>query len=289
MNEPIDNIARLREIIRDCTLCPRNCHVDRTSGQTGACKIGANPLVASAGPHFGEEPVLVGRTGSGTIFFCGCNLACVFCQNYDISQFADGSEMSPAKVAELALSLEARGCENVNFVSPTHVAHAVGEAIRIAREQGLSVPIVYNCGGYDSVETLRLLDGLIEIYMPDFKWANASKGQNYSGVANYPEVATAGLEEMYSQVGPLKINERGVAARGVLVRHLVIPADLAGSAEVIDIVARVAPGSAINVMGQYHPAHRANEYPELFHRLDTSEVTRLREYASQRGLVRVDH
>ena len=288
-----DNIAKLREILRDCVLCARRCRVDRTAGELGACRAGVEAVVASAGPHFGEEPCLVGRGGSGTIFLAGCNLDCVFCQNSDISHPADvqaaGAEMPPARIAELALGLAARGCENINFVSPTHVAHAVAEAISIARQGGLTVPIVYNCGGYDSVETLRLLDGLIEIYMPDFKWADAAAGKKYSGVADYPAVATAALAEMYRQVGPLETDGRGVAVRGVLVRHLVLPGDLARSRDAIDIVAKTAPRCAINVMGQYRPMFRAAEFPELLARPAASEIAALREYATRRALTRVDH
>ena len=162
------NIVRLERIIRDCTLCPRRCRVDRTAGEVGACRIGREAVVASAEPHFGEEPVLVGRGGSGTIFFAGCNLDCVFCQNYDISHSTEGTCSSPERIAEIACGLAEMGCENINFVTPTHVAHAVARAVRIARSRGMKLPVVYNCGGYESVETLELLAGLVEMYMPDF-------------------------------------------------------------------------------------------------------------------------
>ena len=302
-----DNLVRLREIIRDCVLCPRCCRVDRSQGRLGACRIGARAVVASAGPHFGEEPVLVGDGGSGTIFFSGCNLDCVFCQNADISHTTDGTEATPAQIAALALGLQRRGCVNVNFVTPTHVSHAVGEAIVLARRDGLTVPIVHNCGGYESVQTLKLLDGLIEVYMPDFKYADAAAGKKYSGVPEYPAVATAALAEMYRQVGPLVLGSAGslparaspvigstgvspvnVARRGVLVRHLVMPGDLARSKEVIDIVARVAPGCSINVMGQYRPCFRAGEFPELMSPPTIGEVRNLRQHATERGLTRAD-
>jgi putative pyruvate formate lyase activating enzyme len=282
------NILRLKEILRDCTLCPRNCHVDRTAGRTGACRIGATAIVASAGPHFGEEPVLVGRGGSGTIFLASCNLACVFCQNWDISHTTDGNPCRPDQIAQTALALQRGGCQNVNFVTPTHVSHAVAEAAWLAREAGLTVPIVYNCGGYEAVETLRLLEGLVDIYMPDFKYADAQAGRKYSGVDDYPQVATAALAEMYRQVGPLLVDGEGVATRGVLVRHLVMPADLARSREVIDIVSRTAPACAINVMGQYHPAGEAANFPELLARPSADEIATLRRYAVSLGLLRVD-
>jgi len=283
MAQLCENVRRLREILRDCTLCPRNCHVNRLEGRIGACRIGAEPKVASAGPHFGEEPMLVGA-GSGTIFLAGCNLACVFCQNWEISQLAQGQVVSTQDVAQTMLGLQARGCVNINFVSPTHVAHAVAEATYLARSQGLHIPTVYNCGGYDAVATLRLLEGLVDIYMPDFKYADAQAARTYSGVNDYPAVARAALEEMYHQVGPLRLDARGLATRGVLVRHLVMPGNLARSREVIDTVAAVAPGCTINVMAQYHPAHRARGCPELTPRVEGRVVQDLRSHAQRLGL-----
>ena len=281
-----DNVFRLREMISPCRLCPRRCNVDRQAGQVGACRIGAEPVVASGGPHFGEEPVLVGRGGSGTIFLSGCNLDCVFCQNHDISHTADGRRMPPRQIAAMALRLAAGGCENVNFVTPTHVSGALAEAIVLARAAGLTVPIVYNCGGYESVETLRLLEGLVEVYMPDFKYADADAGRKYSGVPDYPEVASAALAEMHRQVGPLQTDDRGVATRGVLVRHLVLPGDLARSREVVETVARLAPRCALNVMAQYRPCFRAAEFPELQGRPSSEEVRTLRQHAAELGLSR---
>ena len=284
-----DNVHRLGELIRDCGLCPRACHVDRTAGQVGACRIGERAVVVSAGAHFGEEPVLVGRGGSGTIFFAGCNLDCVFCQNADISHSDRGRPVTAEQVAEMMLGLQRDGCENVNVVTPTHVAHAVAEAIAIARAGGLSVPVVYNCGGYERVETLELLAGLIDIYMPDFKWADPAAGRTYSGVSDYPAVAAAALTEMYRQTGTLRTDRRGVATRGVLVRHLVMPNDLANSRGVIDTVAQAAPGCAINIMGQYRPCFRANEFPDLTHYPAANDLATLRQHATDQALVRVDH
>ena len=288
-----DPVTKLKAILRDCTLCPRECRVDRAAGETGACRTAARARIASSGPHFGEEPVLVGpgsaAGGSGTIFFSGCNLACVFCQNHDISRSTAGREVTPGQLASVALALAERGCQNINFVTPTHVAHAVAEAVVIARANGLAVPIVYNCGGYESVETLRRLEGIIDIYMPDFKYADAAAAEKYSGVPGYPEVAAAALAEMYRQAGALETGARGVATRGVLVRHLVMPADIAKSRGVIETVARTAPGCAINVMAQYHPAFRAAEFPELLAAPDPGEVASLRQHAARLGLRRVDH
>ena len=283
-----ENIVKLKETLRDCTLCPRNCHVDRTAGKVGACRIGATAVVASAGPHFGEEPVLVGRGGSGTIFFSGCNLACVFCQNWDISHTTDGEPREADEIAKIALGLQRRGCENINFVTPTHVAHAVAEAVWLARAAGLTVPIVYNCGGYESVQTLAALEGLVDIYMPDFKYANGVGGRTYSGVDDYPQVAQAALAEMYRQVGPLLLGDNRVATRGVMVRHLVMPANLASSRDVVEIVARIAPACAINVMGQYHPAGEAHQFPELMASVSAEGIAALRRHAVSLGLMRVD-
>ena len=291
MTKLSDNVVRLREAIRRCGLCPRACGVDRAAGELGACRTGPLPSVASYGPHFGEESVLVGPGGSGTIFFTGCNLDCVFCQNFDISHpgRADAAPpATPGELADIALGLAGRGCANINFVSPTHVAHAAAEAVVIARARGLAVPIVYNCGGYESVQTLRLLAGLVEVYMPDFKWADAQAGQTYSGAADYPAVAQAALAEMYAQVGPLQVDSRGLAARGVLVRHLVMPDDLARSRDVIDIVASTAPGCLINVMGQYRPAFRAERYPPLRRSVGPQTVHTLRDHARRRGLAVAD-
>ena len=284
MTDLPENVRLLRERISPCGLCPRRCGVDRPGGQVGSCRIGAEAVVASAGPHFGEEPVLVGRGGSGTIFLAGCNLACVFCQNAEISHSADGRTLLPGQIASVALRLEASGCENINLVTPTHVAHALAEAVATAREAGLTVPVVYNCGGYESVETLRLLEGLVEIYMPDFKYADADAGRRYSRVGDYPTIAAAALGEMYRQVGPLELDERGVMRRGVLVRHLVLPGDLASSREVIETVAQIAPGAGMNVMAQYRPCFRAAEYPELVGRPEPGQVAALREFAWSLGL-----
>lgn len=284
MNQIPQNVKQLQEKLRKCDLCPRHCAIDRTAGQLGACRIGHLAKIASAMPHFGEEPVLVGNGGSGTIFFSGCNLDCLFCQNFDISHSSPGQELQPEEIAELALQLARKGCENINFVTPTHVSHAVAEAIVISRSRGLSIPTVYNCGGYESVQTLRLLESLIDIYMPDFKYADAVAAQQYSGVPDYPNIATLALEEMYRQVGPLQCTSDGIATRGLLVRHLVMPNDIAGSKKVIDIVARTAPCSAINIMAQYRPAYRAWEFPELTSHPSSETIRSLRQYATHSGL-----
>jgi putative pyruvate formate lyase activating enzyme len=281
--------SSLRDLISPCRLCPRECGADRLGGATGWCGVGERAIVASAGPHFGEEPPLVGVGGSGTIFFAGCNLDCAYCQNSDISHELAGVEAGPEVVADLMLRIQRTGCENVNFVTPTHVAHVVGEATEIARGRGFARPVVYNCGGYEAVETLRRLAGLVDIYMPDFKYASDEAGLRYSGVPNYPTVAEAALREMHGQVGPLTTDARGVASRGVLVRHLVLPGDIARSHAVIETVARVAPRTAINVMAQYRPCFRAGMHPGLCERPSLARIRELRSTAERLGLWNVDH
>lgn len=283
-----DIVSEAQSKLNPCTVCPRGCGADRLAGEAGFCGVARRAKVASAGSHFGEESVLVGEGGSGTIFFQGCNLACVFCQNYDISQSPGGAEMSAGDLAGLMLKLQGDSCENVNLVSPSHVAPQALEAVARARQAGLHVPVVYNCGGYESVEMLGLLEGQVDIYMPDFKYADSRAGLKYSGVPDYEPVARAALAEMYGQVGPMEVDVRGVAVRGVLVRHLVMPLDLASSENVVEIVAETAPGCAINVMGQYRPSFRASDYPELLELPDASEVARLRRCAARLGLRRVD-
>lgn len=282
-----DFVETARSMLSPCRLCPRHCGADRLNDQTGFCRTGALARVASAGAHFGEEPVLVGPGGSGTIFFQGCNLDCVFCQNYDLSHESGGTAVHAERLSRIMLDLQGRHCSNINFVTPTHVVPQVLEATARARDSGLRLPIVYNCGGYESVDTLALLEGRVDVYMPDFKWGNSLAGRKYSGVPDYTETATAALAEMYRQVGPLEANDRGLAVRGVMVRHLVMPMDLADSRKVIEIVAETAPASAINVMGQYRPCYRAHEFPELLLLPKRDDIRQLREYAAAQGLHRL--
>ncbi len=288
MNHLVEVAPTLGARLGACDLCPMECGVNRNDGGRGRCGVGVLAPVCSFGPHHGEEEVLVGRGGSGTIFFSGCNLSCLFCQNHDISQSVVGEEFDPEALAALALRLERQGCENVNFVSPTHVVHVVAEAVDRARMGGLGVPVVFNCGGYESVDVLEILEGRVDIYMPDFKWADADAGERFSGAPDYPRVAEDALREMYGQVGPLQVADDGVARRGVLVRHLVMPGDLSSSQEVVRIVARAAPGAAINVMGQYRPAYRASRYPALRRGVGWARLRELRRTAADAGLRRVD-
>ncbi len=285
----VENLRVLERLQVSCRLCPRRCGVDRAAGERGFCGAGAEATVASAGPHFGEEPCLVGRGGSGTIFFAGCNLRCVFCQNFDISHRLVGEAMDTADLARLMLALEARGCENINFVTPTHVAAALAEAIVEARRRGLHVPIVWNSSGYESVEVLRLLEGLVEIYMPDFKFGCSESAERYCRAPDYPERAREALREMQRQVGDLVI-EGGVARRGLLVRHLVMPGGLEESREILSFLASLSPRTFVNVMGQYRPegvpatAEGRTEYPEIARRPTGKEIAEVRAEAQRLDL-----
>jgi putative pyruvate formate lyase activating enzyme len=277
-------IRRLWDYMNSCTLCPRKCKVRRSEGQIGFCGIGCLPVVSSVGPHFGEESVLVGSGGSGTIFFAGCNLGCIFCQNYDISHLRHGHQMTIEQLAQSMLELQNLGCSNINFVTPTHVIAAIAAALELARRDGLTIPTVYNTGGYDSVETLKLLDGLMDIYMPDMKYADPRVSQELSSAPDYPQVNREAVREMHRQVGDLQL-KKGLANRGLLIRHLVLPENLAGSFEIIDFLAKeIGPKTAINVMDQYRPCYKAHLYPQINRRPYPEEIESVRQYAIGKGL-----
>ncbi len=281
---------RAKEVLarlESCDLCPRTCGVNRIDGELGFCRTGRHAILSSYGPHFGEEPPLVGANGSGTIFFAGCNLGCIFCQNYDISHLMHGSEATAQELAEIMLNLQQRGCHNINFVSPSHVVAQILEALPIAYERGLKVPLVYNCGGYDSLETLKLLDGVVDIYMPDAKYADEKIGREFSHVPKYPEVMKAALKEMHRQVGDLELDHRGIATRGLLIRHLVLPNGLAGTQEVVRFIAReLSTDSYVNVMAQYHPVYKAYEHSLLNRSITRTEYLEALDMASAAGLHR---
>jgi putative pyruvate formate lyase activating enzyme len=281
-------ILALEALTAECRLCPRACRARRFQSETGQCKVGRQAIVSSYGPHFGEEGPLVGLGGSGTIFLAHCNLQCVFCQNFEISQRGEGESTSPERLAQIMLDLQRLGCHNINFVTPTHQVFHLLQALPIAIEGGLTLPLVYNCGGYESLETLRLLDGVVDIYMPDFKYADADVAKRYSGVENYPGVAKAALREMHRQVGDLTLDTGGVARRGLLVRHLVLPADLAGTSEVVTFLAQLSPNTYLNVMGQYRPCYRAHEHSPLARRPTAAEMARAFQLARAAGLHRLD-
>ena len=279
-----DTVRRLWERMNPCVLCPRNCRVHRSKGQRGFCGITDMPVVSSVGPHFGEESMLVGKGGSGTIFFAGCNLGCIFCQNYDISHHRQGREMTIEQLVQAMLELQRYGCININFVTPTHVIAPIIAAIELARTKGLTLPTVYNTGGYDSVETLELIAGYIDIYMPDMKYSDGDTAEGLASAVDYPEINFAAVKEMRRQVGDLKI-EKGVAARGLLVRHLVLPNGLAGSERIIDFLAEhVSTATAINVMDQYRPCYRASSNHRINRRPAPEEIESVNRYAVQKGL-----
>ncbi len=280
-------VEAVRDILTDCTLCPWHCHVNRIAGERGVCRVGALPMVASYGPHFGEERPLVGAHGSGTIFLSFCNLKCVFCQNYDISHLGEGQEVAMEELAVMMLSLWRQGCHNINFVTPSHQAAQIITALPRAIEGGLDVPLVYNCGGYEEPATLRLLDGIFDIYMPDFKYGDNATALLLSGVPHYFETASEALREMHRQVGDLVLDEKGIARRGLLVRHLVLPAGLAGTRQVMRFIAReISPETCINIMDQYHPCFKAAEHPPLDRRTTSAEFEEAVAIAREEGLRR---
>lgn len=276
--------------LQSCDICPRQCGVNRRLGSHGAaCRTGERAVVASHNPHFGEESPLVGVGGSGTIFFSWCNLRCQYCQNADISQLGHGREVDPPELAQMMLHLQRQGCHNINLVSPTHVVPQILAALSIAAEMGLRLPLVYNTGGYDSISTLSLLDGVIDIYMPDMKYANESVARRLSKVEDYPQINQAAVAEMHRQVGDLHVDAQGIAQRGLLVRHLVLPAGLAGTAGIVRFLANeVSLDTYINIMDQYRPCYRANQFPALSRRITPQEYADAVRLAHEAGLHRLD-
>ena len=282
-------VDKAKSLLESCSVCPRHCQVNRLRGEMGKCRTGAGAIVSSYGPHFGEEAPLVGRRSSGTIFFTNCNLRCLFCQNYTISQLGEGESVSKEELAYMMLSLQSQGCHNINLVSPTHVVPQILEALEIAIESGLHTPLVYNSGGYDSVETLKLLDGIVDIYMPDMKYGDENIAGELSGIENYPEINRAAITEMHRQVGDLQIDKQATAQRGLLIRHLVLPNDLAGTKEVVNFLAgEISRDTYINIMDQYHPCHQAFQIPGLARRITAKEFQEATELAQQAGLHRLD-
>jgi len=284
-----ERAAQAVAALSECRLCPRECGVNRLEGELGVCRTARLARVCSYSPHFGEEDPLVGQMGSGTIFFSYCNLLCVFCQNWEISHLGEGREVEAEELAEIMLYLQSQGCHNINLVSPTHVVAQFLEALALAAERGLQLPIVYNTGGYDKVETLRLLEGVVDIYMPDIKYASGKHAARFSKAADYPEVARAAVVEMHRQVGDLVLDARGIATRGLLVRHLVMPEDIAGTAEVMRFLAEeVSRDTYVNVMAQYRPCGEAHQYPEIARRISPEEYEAAVRAALKAGLHRLD-
>ncbi len=275
--------------LESCDLCGHHCGVNRRETTKGTvCRTGERALVSSYNPHFGEEPPLVGYGGSGTIFFAWCSLRCQYCQNYDISQVGQGAEVEPEDIAAMMLRLQKWGCHNINLVTPSHVVAPLLAATLIAAQAGLNLPLVYNTGGYDSPQALALLDGVVDIYMPDCKYASDATARQYSKIRNYASVNRAAVKEMHRQVGDLRLDERGIAERGLLVRHLVLPDNLAGTDAVCRwLVQEISPNTYVNIMDQYYPCYKAMEYPELNRRITGEEVKRALQWAAEAGLHRL--
>ena len=280
-----DRITRLASILEACTLCPRRCKVNRLKGELGYCKAGASLAVSSFFPHFGEERPLVGKSGSGTIFLTHCNLRCNFCQNYDISHQGVGGTVSTQKFAQMMIALQLQGCHNINFVTPTHYAPLIAAALPYAIQMGLELPLVYNCGGYESLEAIELLDSVIDIYMPDAKFSNSEYAKQYANAPDYFEVFKSVLKEMYRQVGVLKLDDDGVAFRGLLIRHLVMPNDVTGSEEMLRFIAeKLSIDNYVNIMNQYRPCFEAIDQPLIDRRISSQEYCKVIEWAKNFGL-----
>jgi putative pyruvate formate lyase activating enzyme len=283
-------VKRALKLIEECRLCPRRCGVNRLSDERGFCKTGRMARVASYNAHFGEESPLVGSSGSGTIFFSSCNLLCSFCQNYDISHLAGGVEVEPEQLAAIMLRLAGNGCHNINFVTPTHVVPQILEGLVIAVENGLDIPLVYNTGGYDSIETLRILDGIVDIYMPDFKFWDERWSERFCKAPDYGEKTKGAVKEMYRQVGDLEMDERGIALRGLLVRHLVMPNNVANTEEVMKFLAdEISVNTYVNIMDQYRPCYRGKDDETINRRITGAEYRKAIDLAKKAGLGRLDN
>ncbi len=277
-------------MLASCEICPRKCRVNRLKGEKGVCQTGRNAIVASSAPHFGEEAPLVGRYGSGTIFFNGCNLLCSFCQNYDISHETAGEEVSAEKLADIMLSLQKQRVHNLNFVTPTHVVPQILEALPFAIEKGFKLPLVYNSGGYDSAETLKLLDGIFDIYMPDLKFSGDLSATFYCKAPDYPDIVKKAVKEMHRQVGDLVLDENNRAVKGLLVRHLVMPDQVAGTKETMRFLSNeISENTYVNIMDQYHPCGDAYNFQELSRKITGEEFQEAIDEARSEGITRLDN
>jgi len=277
----------LKELLKECRLCPRECGVNRLNGEVGVCQAGLELKVSSAFPHFGEEPPLVGYHGSGTIFLTHCNLRCIFCQNYDISHLGNGEPVTSSDMARVMVRLQEMGCHNINFVTPTHYTPQIVASLPEAIEMGLRLPIVYNCSGYESLEVVRLLEGVVDIYLPDAKYLDSNRSKQFSNAPDYPGVLKEILKEMHRQVGDLTVDSKGIAERGLLIRHLVMPHGVASSEAVLRFIAEeISVHSYVNVMDQYRPEYRAHECPEINRRITQKEYLEATQWAKRYQLYR---
>jgi len=281
--------AALWERLADCDVCARGCGANRLAGEIGVCSTPARFKVYSSGPHFGEEDELVGRNGSGTVFFSNCNLLCSFCQNWEINHRGDGWRASPSELADMMIGLQKRGCHNINLVTPSHLVPQIVKAVRIAAGRGLRLPLVYNTGSYDNLEVIRLLEGIVDLYLPDFKYQDGELAATYSsGVSDYPEVAAAVIREMHRQVGDLQTDAKGIATRGLIVRHLVMPNNIGGTDRLVKWIAdELGPDTYLNLMAQYRPEHKAFDMPDISRRITKQEWRRALTWARDAGLTNV--
>jgi len=274
-------------LLKECRLCPRECGVNREKGERGFCKAGIELTVSSFHAHFGEEPPISGYRGSGTIFLTHCNLRCVFCQNYPISHLGNGNQISSSELSQMMLNLQKKGCHNINLVTPTHFTPQILSGLLLAIQGGLNIPLVYNCSGYEKIETLRLLEGVIDIYMPDIKYGGRQEGAEYSSAPDYFEMAKKAIKEMYRQVGDLELDEKGIAQRGLLVRHLVLPNGLARTEKIFGFLAKeISSSTYVSIMSQYFPAHKAQEFKELNRGITGKEYEEALTIARKLGLKR---
>jgi putative pyruvate formate lyase activating enzyme len=284
-----EKIEKCIKILNECTLCPRKCKVNRLKNEKGICRVGRWAVISSFNPHFGEESPLVGFYGSGTIFFSYCNLGCIFCQNYEISHLGGGHLVSPEILGDIMLKLKDFRCHNINFVTPTHVVPQILEALPFAIERGLNIPLVYNCGGYENIETLKLLEGIFDIYMPDFKYMDKRVAFELSKAEDYPEVVKEAIKEMYRQVGDLKMDNNGIAYRGLLIRHLILPNGLAGTEKVMEFIAKnISPYTYVNIMNQYRPCYKSHLFPKIGRRITEKEFDNAINIAINKGIRRID-
>ncbi len=284
-----ESIKKAYKILENCRLCPRECEVNRLEDEKGICRTSRSAMVSSFNPHFGEEDPLVGANGSGTIFMTNCNLLCVFCQNWEISHLGQGSEVTSKTLAGMMLNLQRQGCHNINFVTPTHVVPQILDALPYAIEDGLNVPLVYNTGGYDAVESLKLLEGIFDIYMPDFKFWDPEMARKHLKAPDYPERAREALKEMHRQAGDLTLDENGIALRGILLRHLVMPGGVAGTRDIMRFIAKeISPNTYVNIMDQYRPYGHAYKYPPLDRGITHDEYEEALRAAREEGITRLD-
>jgi len=278
-------IEELEKLLEACSLCPRKCGVNRLKDEKGFCRTGLKPKVCSYLPHYGEEPPISGKNGSGTIFFSYCNMACVYCQNYEFSQLGQGRELEFDELAQIMLKLQAMGCHNINLVTPTHVLPPILRALKIAIEKGLKIPLVYNTGGYELKEVIKLLEDIVDIYLPDMRYADNEMAIKYSSAPNYPKYNQEAVKQMHRQVGLAQINKKGIIEKGLIIRHLVLPNDISGTEKVMQFIAQeLSPDTYISLMSQYTPYYKANQFKEISRRITYEEYQKAQKIMEKYGL-----